>query len=157
MNWEAVSAICDTIGAAAVFASLVYVGYQVRQNTQAIHSSEHRALVDQMMRNEGTVLDSEDVANLVLLGESDPASLTPEQRLRFQKYIQFEFVNWETAFLSLEKGLIDRRVWETWDESFHPDGGSSEYFRFWRAHRNWFDPTFVRHVEQVYAKAGFDS
>lgn len=36
MNWDAVSAIAEILGVLAVVISLVYVGFQVRQNTMQL-------------------------------------------------------------------------------------------------------------------------
>ena len=35
INWEAVSAIAEALGVIVVVASLIFVGFQIRQNTQA--------------------------------------------------------------------------------------------------------------------------
>ena len=39
MNWEALSAIGELVGAGGVIATLIYVGLQVRQNTSAIKAA----------------------------------------------------------------------------------------------------------------------
>ena len=45
MNWEAIGAIGEVAGAVAVFASLVYLALQIRQNTRAIRGSAEREMV----------------------------------------------------------------------------------------------------------------
>ncbi len=45
MNWEAIGAVGEIAGAAAVFASLVYLSLQIRQNTRAIRGSAERETV----------------------------------------------------------------------------------------------------------------
>ena len=42
MNWDAVGAIAEAIGAAGVIATLVYLARQVRQNTHTIKSNDDR-------------------------------------------------------------------------------------------------------------------
>jgi hypothetical protein len=39
MNWDAIAALAEVLGALAVLASLVYLATQIRQNTQMVKSS----------------------------------------------------------------------------------------------------------------------
>ncbi len=39
MNWDAIGAIGEILGAAAVFASLIYLAVQTKQNTRALKSA----------------------------------------------------------------------------------------------------------------------
>jgi hypothetical protein len=41
MDWNAIGAIGEIIGALAVFLTLVYLALQIRQNTKAIQASAH--------------------------------------------------------------------------------------------------------------------
>ena len=45
MNWDAVSAIAEVIGVVVVVLSLIYVGFQVRQNTQQLRQDNLRETV----------------------------------------------------------------------------------------------------------------
>lgn len=45
MNWDAVSAIAEVVGVIAVVLSLIYVGFQVRQNTQQLRQDNLRETV----------------------------------------------------------------------------------------------------------------
>ena len=39
MNWDAVEAIGEIVGALAVFLTLIYLALQIRQNTKAVQAS----------------------------------------------------------------------------------------------------------------------
>ena len=68
MNWEAAGAIGELVGAAGVIASLIYVGYQIRQNTIATERSNARQTASEHGRALLSILD-EDVADDVRVGE----------------------------------------------------------------------------------------
>tara|TARA_B110000858_G_scaffold89247_1_gene103084 strand:- start:5179 stop:5370 length:192 start_codon:yes stop_codon:yes gene_type:complete len=51
MNWDAISAIGEIIGATAVVVSLVYLAVQIRQNTRQISSSIKAAQLSAFERN----------------------------------------------------------------------------------------------------------
>ncbi len=42
MNWEAIGAIAEAVGAAGVIASLVYLGTQIRSNTRAAKATAYQ-------------------------------------------------------------------------------------------------------------------
>ena len=46
MNWEAIGATGEVVGAVAVFATLVYLAIQIRQNTASLKASSHHAITD---------------------------------------------------------------------------------------------------------------
>jgi hypothetical protein len=39
MNWEAIGAVGETVGALAVLVTLVYLAVQIRQNTKAVRAA----------------------------------------------------------------------------------------------------------------------
>ena len=39
MNWEAIGAVGETVGALAVLVTLVYLAVQIRQNTKAVQAA----------------------------------------------------------------------------------------------------------------------
>ena len=46
MNWDAISAVSETMGAGAVVISLVYIAAQIRQNTQMMRSTAKQSLTE---------------------------------------------------------------------------------------------------------------
>jgi len=46
MNWDAIGALAEAIGAIAVIVTLVYLAIQLRQNTRAIERSTERGVFD---------------------------------------------------------------------------------------------------------------
>ncbi|MGK0260854.1 MAG: hypothetical protein ACI96M_004308, partial [Candidatus Azotimanducaceae bacterium] len=79
MNWEAIGAVGEIIGAIAVLATLVYLAMQMRQNTQAMKSAGLRSMQDMFFLTEnneryighimqiqrGESISSEDRAHMV--------------------------------------------------------------------------------------------
>lgn len=45
MNWDAIGAIAEVVGVIAVVLSLIYVGFQVRQNTAQLRQDNLRETV----------------------------------------------------------------------------------------------------------------
>ena len=45
MNWEAIGAVGEVLGALGVIATLSYLAVQIRQNTRTVRSATHQASV----------------------------------------------------------------------------------------------------------------
>ena len=50
MNWEALGAIAELLGALGVIATVVYLAVQIRHNTTALHSASYQHDGEQMNR-----------------------------------------------------------------------------------------------------------
>ena len=53
MNWEAIMAITEIIGVIAVVVSLLYLGFQVKQNTMQLRQDNLRETVRGTLDTEG--------------------------------------------------------------------------------------------------------
>ncbi|MFC1662359.1 hypothetical protein ACFL3S_13055 [Gemmatimonadota bacterium] len=82
MNWEAVGAIGEVIGAAGVILTLVYLAHQIRQNTRAIRAQTHQAITAANLGMAMSMAESEGLAEVLVRGLADFDSLDPADRLR---------------------------------------------------------------------------
>ena len=91
MNWEAISAIGELIGAAGVIATLGYLAFQIRQNTRqmaqrelasraAAASASAKALRD----SRRSVYENSEVTDIWLKGMNNPDALSENERYRFR-------------------------------------------------------------------------
>lgn len=69
MNWEAIGAIADIVGAAAVLATLIYLALQIRQNSRLINQQ------NEMARAQTIQVRADSVAQLVALITGSEASV----------------------------------------------------------------------------------
>ena len=95
MNWEAVGAISELIGALGVIASLGYVAYQIRQNTKQLEQNERASIaaavnasLTNYRENRRYIYTSSEVSDICLKGMADPAALAETERYRFRLLIQ---------------------------------------------------------------------
>ncbi|HAI97697.1 MAG: hypothetical protein CL866_03630 [Cycloclasticus sp.] len=64
MNWEAISAISDTIASIAVVVSIGFLAYQVKSNTRLLKSAARQSIVDEFKSsNRMMTADAEHFAN----------------------------------------------------------------------------------------------
>jgi hypothetical protein len=86
MDWEVVTSISEAIGAIAVVASLLFLGFQMRQNTRALNAATAREVMRDMSAHLRELSESPSMANIWFDGLTDPTSLSREDRRRFAVY-----------------------------------------------------------------------
>lgn len=112
MDWDAIGAIGEILGALAVIASLFYVAYQVRQNTEqnklntismefAAGEAINIALNDARLR----LAEDPELLRVYLKGLEDPVSLTEEERLKFRLFMGVGLSNGQLSYESDQRGV----------------------------------------------------
>ena len=83
MNWEAIGAVAEGLGAAGVIASLLYVAVQVRGNTRA--SAVEAKLQSTRLFEDfiDSLISTPELNDLMLRGIADLDSLSKEEYYRF--------------------------------------------------------------------------
>jgi hypothetical protein len=97
MNWDAIGAIAEAVGALAVIITLVYLTFQLRQNTKAIEHSTSRGVLDDANQWQYKVIDNPEIAELYIAGMKGD-DLSSSDRLRFSLLMNTLFGHWGHAF-----------------------------------------------------------
>jgi len=123
LNWEAIGAVGEIVGAAAVAVTLVFLAVQLRRNTSAIRSSSWQAVqdaeqrFDEFLAGDTKMLDvwargsSQGVDSLASQAEKDQFFLIVKQMLGL----------YQTHYYQYERGMIEEEWWATWIEHFRRD------------------------------------
>ena len=110
MNWDAIGAIGEIVGAVAVFVTLVYLAIQIRQNTAQSRASSHHAISDSLNQLNILFGQSTEVSALFLAGLEDRSSLTDAQRWQFDSLMRAYFHVCETMYFQAEVGTGDQGI-----------------------------------------------
>ena len=100
LNWEAIGAIGEILGATAVFASLIYLASQIRQNTRTARSTTRQAIAETIMAPPNNFLQSESFLRS-FLAHINGEELTSEQQMQLQAYCYITMKSWENNPLSI--------------------------------------------------------
>ena len=110
MNWEMVSAIVDSVGAAAVVASLVFLGIQVRlQNHERRVASVHE--INEAYRSSLSSLLEPELAAVAAKGIEGYDKLDPAQKMQMVAYVLGGLKVCEEAFYQHQQGRLDDYYW----------------------------------------------
>ena len=95
MNWEAIGAVGEVIGALGVIVTLGYLAYQIRQNTAQLEHSTWTAKAAAvnasnvtLRENRQSIFESAEMADLFLRGNNEPSELSEVHLLRYRLVMQ---------------------------------------------------------------------
>ena len=142
MNWEAVGALGQIVGAIAVVVSLVYLAIQVRQNTAAIAAqAAHDALAAVREFNQHLMVNPP-MARIFRIGQEDPSALTESELEQFVHIVFTFFKTAEAVHAQSMKGTLDAETWRAWEWVFMAWGQSPGFAAYWSIRRGLFTPAF---------------
>ncbi len=146
MNWEAIGAVGEVLGAIGVILTLGYLAVQIRQNTRTVRGSTQIEIVTAQSSFSRLVTQDQDIARIIRVGTLDLDQLDPDEQARFAGLMAHMFANFEAAYLQHEQGLLDDDHWEGWQPSLEwwtSLPGVVEWFR----RRGSIDPFSTRFRE----------
>ena len=79
MNWEAIGAIGESLGAIGVIATLIYLAVQIRQNSKTIEAQMYQSRSHMAEERYGQVADSPYLAAIYCKLESDGHPFDPQK------------------------------------------------------------------------------
>ena len=121
MNWEAIGASGEIIGAIAVVVSIAYLAYQIRSNTKAMRASASFDATHSWAATNELVMSQTDEQLAVLTQTLDPTvswdDVSAEDRTRLILGIRAMFQKLEGQYYLYKFGLLEEGLWNnrsTW-------------------------------------------
>jgi hypothetical protein len=112
LNWDAIIAIAEVVGALAVLITLAYLAIQTRDNVRIMRS---RAVWDAQVSfvevNE-ILGDGGTVSQLMYKAVSEPGELSSYEKYLAHRFCRGWFQRMEAQFALYSAGILDEEVWE---------------------------------------------
>ena len=148
MNWDAIGAIGEIIGAAAVVVSLIYLATQIRtQNKEARLATMHDITVG--YRDSLATFIDVDLTELMVKANADFSSLTDAEAMRLISAIQRVLRVAEEAYIQYEEGRLDDRMWNPIAKQYGSYFSLPAFQRVWEMRRDYYDEKFVNFMESL--------
>ena len=148
MNWDAIAAVGEIVGASAVVISLVYLASQIRiQNRESRAASVHQVI--EGYRSSIAALHEPGMADVWVQALSDYDSLTDSQRLRFVVYLTVALRSFEDAYFQWREGRLETETWRGLLTPLVDVKSTSAFDRFWKIRRHHFRPDFADYVDAL--------
>lgn len=160
MTLEQASLVAQIVSALAVIASLIFVGFQLRQATAAIRASSSQAHSELYTTLVQSIIDHDDFARIWSTGLSDPTALKQEEWVRFVAYASALFRLYESSRVQWLHGRLDDEHWHAVEQQAISFAAQPGLVAAWalRGHwysedfRKWFEGLVPCETSPVYAK-----
>ncbi|MGR8949752.1 MAG: hypothetical protein ACU84Q_17050 [Gammaproteobacteria bacterium] len=115
MNWEAIGAIGEVVGAMGVIATLAYLATQIRDNSKMMRATTKQDMAAQTQNMTFFAFEHASVFSKVIAG----SELTAEEQTQINIFARGVFRVWESYCYSRDTGLFDDVEWRGFTNSIN--------------------------------------
>ena len=160
MNWDAIGAVGELLGAIGVIASLVYLAGQIRdsreqmsQNTRAVRAGAYQQFQGHLRETMMQALTVPGLEGVAFRGMADPETLSEEEAGRFAWWLIGVFIVYENAHYQYRMGLLDEDRWQIHRSSLQLLLGSPGIRNWWTTRSDLIDsPEFAALMSEMIGK-----
>ena len=110
-----IAEVAEVVAAVGVLVSLLYVGYEVKQNTTAVQSTAYQAIHDAEDQFWSDLVSEPGAAALWQNGlDNGVESLEPGGRERFTVTARRLIYLFQNVHYQYRKGVVDDELWDAW-------------------------------------------
>jgi len=156
MDLQTFANLGEFLGGLAVIVSLVYLGLQVRQNTQSLRTENYGRALDRVASMQSELSRDTELSRLFSRAVVDPSQLTPAERIQFTWALYEAFGAFEFMFLASRTRGLSEEVWARWSSTV-AWWLSFPGVRSWWHHRPVpFSVSFTSYVEGILSENAVD-
>ena len=161
MNWDAIGAIAELLGAIGVIASLVYLATQIRhsreqmsENTRALQAGAYQQLEESVYRKVMDDLTIPDLERIIRVGTSDIEQLSEEDMFRWSRWIFMRLRAFDNAHYQFRMGMQDEDRWQISRRDLELFFQMPGVVQWWKATPSTLSPEFGALVEEILGGEG---
>src|SRR5437899_5001181 len=149
MNWDAISAISQLISSSAVLLSVLYLGIQVHRSTRVAKLATQDAAATALRDVTKPLMENAELERIWRVGLEDIGALSAEERARFFHATYQWLKAFETIHFHYVYGLMDRQLWEGWQELLRHYVAAPGIAHYWKLRPEVFSERFRNFVNSL--------
>jgi len=156
LSWQDLGSIGELISAVAVVVSLVYLAFQIRQNTSQIEQNTKAAQaaafdssIAHTMVARQAIFENEDVARIYHDGSIDPDSLSDHDRTRYRLVVHNVLWSIWNLQSQAQVGGVAMETWEAQLMILKRFMASKGARWFWSKYRGEFGESFQKEIAGI--------
>ena len=151
MNWDAISAISELVGVVLIVASMIYVARQLRQTNTMMRINAASERLERDYEIVAPIIESRELAEVWLKGESEFASLQPQDQQRLLFLERGAIMLWHHQFLLRRQGLMPDANWHETIWIIKTIGRRQVVREAWRIFGEGFELEFQEFIDEQFA------
>jgi hypothetical protein len=149
VNWEAISAVGQIVGALAVVISLIYVAREIRSNARAARDASERSMSDRISQIIQQLSSRPELRELYYRGIRDYESLEGADLVGFGVFMLEVFRSNEELYYQLLEGKLDPRLWSGPEAALRGINAYPGVQAWWRLRSHWFSAEYAKHINEL--------
>ena len=149
MNWEAIGAVAELLGAIGVIVTLVYLAYQIRQNTQSNHMSALQMTSEQDTAFWSSISGDEQLADILIRGNRELRSLSEVENARYAAVMMQLYRFWDYQLELFRGGIMPAVMWESTLASMTASLSTSGVRSWWKNANHQFSAPLREMVDEL--------
>ena len=113
MDLKKWSAIAEILSSIAVLATLVFLVFELRQNTDAIRANTYQEMNEVISQVNGIFLENPEVSVFVARTASGEGELDPHDAIRLRAFISSQYRHADNVYFQYQIGTISERQMES--------------------------------------------
>lgn len=157
MNWEAIGASGELIGAFAVVVSLIYVGVQVRHSAGAVRSA---AATDASVTMQNWYLEmgsNRQASDIWFNAMTSPDPLSTHDEFQFMMSMHAVLLGMQNSYFLSQEGTLDAEFREAITTAIVAVKDLPGMDRYWRQRRGFFHTGFAEYVDGLLAQDAIET
>ena len=146
MNWEAVGAIGEVLGALGVIVTLGYLAIQIRQNSVVVRASTRQAISTAQAEVGYRCAENTELRSAAMQF-TNLESTVPETELAAHFFLRALLRTFENQYHQYIDGTFDESIWTGYRNSMAQNFSSPAIREFWKTHRPLYSVEFAAFVE----------
>ena len=149
MNWEAINAIAQAIGAFGVVASLWYLAVQVHRSTRVAKIAAQDSAASALRDVTKPYMENAELARIWQIGLENLSALSPEDQSRFF-HAAYQFLKaFETIHFHHVHGVMDEQIWQGWCGLLQHYIASPGMEHYWKLRQDLFSARFQKFIREL--------
>jgi len=161
MNWDAIGAVAELLGAIGVIGSLIYLGTQVRTSNLASQVDSKLKTTEFLVNFQDLLLGNPDLNEVMMRGRKGIEQLSKEEYLQFSNLAQKAFWYFSACYFQKRKNTVEDADWFEVNSIIMYWTSARGTYQWWmRIGRNSFTGEFEAFIEQqfdVYGASKLDT
>jgi len=147
MNWEAIGAVGEIIGAITVVATLIYLARQIKDSARAARSQSITDATAGMQAWYQDLGSDPKRSELILNGFTNPDALSRESQYQWLMLMHAWFIGCQRSFFLAQEGTLDVGLRNSIGTAIVAVNHLPGMDFYWRQRKAFFQPEFVDWVE----------
>lgn len=154
MKTDSLKGILELVGSGAVLVGLIFVGLELRQNTQALEAASLQNQTDASTNFLTLVASDGELARIWLEATADSSQLNEVDSFRYFMLARARWLRMQNAFLQWKRGMLTDDDWGFYEGLVCnlETNGAIQFETTWSAHRSALVGGFVEFVDDCWAR-----